>query len=146
MQQCDDATQWITVRPSSYSPYIVFGRKPGEPVTQANCDTPIGSSRHDSAVYCRDSSVRGLYEHERFTFAPMATRNKAGEPFFSFSSAVSNKAFKALRHEVRSWRIHRWNNADLSVLACGSSWMMGSRWAERFASGNYERTAARLPG
>ncbi|EQD74253.1 RNA-directed DNA polymerase (reverse transcriptase), partial [mine drainage metagenome] len=73
-------------------------------------------------VYCKDSNRRGSYEHERFTFlgftfAPRAARNKEGKTFVSFSPAASDEALKAFRHKVRTWRLHRWNNADLRDLA-----------------------------
>lgn len=73
-------------------------------------------------VYCKDSNRRGSYEHERFTFlgftfAPRAARNKEGKTFVSFLPAASDEALKAFRHKLRTWRLHRWNNADLRDLA-----------------------------
>ncbi len=73
-------------------------------------------------VYCKDSNRKGSNEHERFTFlgftfAPRAARNREGETFISFSPAASDDALKAFRQKIRTWRLHRWNNAELRDLA-----------------------------
>ena len=61
-------------------------------------------------VYCKDSGRSGSHEHERFnflgyTFRPRDARNKDGERFVSFSPAISDDAAKAIRREIRRWRL-----------------------------------------
>jgi RNA-directed DNA polymerase len=62
-------------------------------------------------VYCKDSTRRGSYEHERFdflgyTFRPRLSRSKTGGKFVNFLPAVSDDARKRLRREVRRWHLH----------------------------------------
>ena len=45
------------------------------------------------------------------------SKNKWGGFFVSFSSAVSNKAAKAIRREIRSWNLHRRSGKSLDDLA-----------------------------
>ena len=63
-------------------------------------------------VYCKDSGRSGSFEHEQFTFLgytfrPRLAKSRAGHFFVSFSPAVSREALTRIRHEIRSWRIHR---------------------------------------
>jgi RNA-directed DNA polymerase len=63
-------------------------------------------------VYCKDSGRPGSFEHEQFTFLgytfrPRLAKSRAGHFFVSFSPAVSRDALVRIRHEIRSWRIHR---------------------------------------
>jgi RNA-directed DNA polymerase len=62
-------------------------------------------------VYCKDDNRRRTYPSEKFdflgyTFRPRRAKNRKGEFFISFSPAVSDKAEKAIREEIRSWRLH----------------------------------------
>ena len=73
-------------------------------------------------VYCKDDSRRGSYEHERFnflgyTFRSRLVKSKHGRFFPSFSPAVSDDAAKAMRREIRRWRLHRRSDTSLSGLA-----------------------------
>jgi RNA-directed DNA polymerase len=73
-------------------------------------------------VYCKDSGRRGSHEHERFTFLgytfrPRDARSKHGNRFVSFSPAISDDAAKAIRREIRSWRLHRRSDLNLTDLA-----------------------------
>lgn len=73
-------------------------------------------------VYCKQSGRGGSYQHESFdflgyTFRPRTARNKAGQLFVSFSPAVSNRAAKAMRQQIRAWRLHRRSNWTLRQLA-----------------------------
>ena len=61
-------------------------------------------------VYCKDDDRRGSHEHERFdflsyTFRPRPSKNRQGKFFVNFSPAMSDKAAKAARATIRSWRI-----------------------------------------
>ena len=61
-------------------------------------------------VYCKDDDRRGSYENEKFdflgyTFRARKSKNRHGKHFVNFSPAVSNKAAKAMRQKMRSWRL-----------------------------------------
>lgn len=73
-------------------------------------------------VYCKDADRRGQHEHERFdflgyTFRPRLSKNRYGKTFVNFSPAMSDKAAKAIRAEIRSWGIGRRSDKTLSDLA-----------------------------
>jgi RNA-directed DNA polymerase len=73
-------------------------------------------------VYCKDSNRRGNYVSERFsflgfTFSPRLAKNKDGIWFVSFLPAASGDALKAIRQQIRRWRLHRWSATDLTGLA-----------------------------
>jgi len=73
-------------------------------------------------VYCKDNARRGSHEHERFnflgyTFRPRDARSKDGKRFASFSPAIGDDAAKAIRKEIRRWRLHRRSDLDLKDLA-----------------------------
>jgi RNA-directed DNA polymerase len=62
-------------------------------------------------VYCKDDDRRGNYPNEKFdflgyTFRPRRSKNRFGKFFINFSPAVSDKAGKAMRAEIRSWKLH----------------------------------------
>jgi RNA-directed DNA polymerase len=62
-------------------------------------------------VYCKDSNRRGSHEHERFdflgyTFRPRLAINGSGGLFTSFCPAVSDDAAKAIRRQIKRWRLH----------------------------------------
>ena len=62
-------------------------------------------------VYCKDDDRRGTYSNEKFdflgyTFRPRRSKNRKGKFFINFSPAVSDKAGKAIRAEIRSWHLH----------------------------------------
>jgi RNA-directed DNA polymerase len=72
-------------------------------------------------VYCKDGNRKGSYEHERFdflgyTFRPRLAKSKHGY-FVGFLPAVSDGALKAIRREIRRWRIHRRSDKSLLDLA-----------------------------
>ena len=61
-------------------------------------------------VYCKDDDRRGTYSNEKFdflgyTFRPRRSKNRFGKFFVNFSPAVSDKAVKAIRTEIRSWNL-----------------------------------------
>jgi RNA-directed DNA polymerase len=73
-------------------------------------------------VYCKDVDRRGSHEHERFnflgyTFRRRLVKSKHGKFFASFTPAVSDDAAKAMRREIRNWRLHRRSDTSLSGLA-----------------------------
>ena len=61
-------------------------------------------------VYCKDDDRKGSYENISFdflgyTFKPRGAKNKYGKYFTSFLPGMSNKAQKAIRKEVKSWKL-----------------------------------------
>jgi RNA-directed DNA polymerase len=61
-------------------------------------------------VYGRDEDRRSTYAHEKFdvlgyTFRPRRSKNRAGKHFINCSPAVSDKAVKNRRTEIRSWNL-----------------------------------------
>lgn len=72
-------------------------------------------------VYCVDANRRGDFAVKRFdflgyTFKPRQAKNRNGELFTSFSPAVSDKAAKAMRHEMRNWGLSRLSRYELGDL------------------------------
>jgi RNA-directed DNA polymerase len=72
-------------------------------------------------VYCVDANRRGDFAVKRFdflgyTFKPRQAMNRRGELFTSFSPAVSDKAAKAMRQEMRDWGLSRLSRYDLGEL------------------------------
>jgi len=62
-------------------------------------------------VYCKDDDRRGNYPTEKFdflgyTFRPRRSKSRHGKYFINFTPAVSEKAGKAIRAEIRSWKLH----------------------------------------
>ncbi len=73
-------------------------------------------------VYCKDSNRSGSHENERFnflgyTFRPRSSKNRSGELFISFSPAMSNDAGKAIRKQIRRWRLNGRSDKTLLDLA-----------------------------
>ena len=73
-------------------------------------------------VYCKDDDRRGDYpvtsfDFLGFKFRPRLSKNRWGKFFVNFSPAVSNKATKAIRQEVRSWKLHLRSDKALDDLA-----------------------------
>lgn len=62
-------------------------------------------------VYCKDDDRRGNYPNEKFdflgyTFRPRRSKSRHGKYFINFTPAVSDKAGKNIRAEIRSWKLH----------------------------------------
>jgi len=62
-------------------------------------------------VYCKDDDRRGQHPVTSFdflgyTFRPRRSKNRWGKPFINFCAAISAKAGKRIRQEVRSWKLH----------------------------------------
>jgi RNA-directed DNA polymerase len=73
-------------------------------------------------VYCKDVDRRGSYEHESFdflgyTFRPRLSMNKWGKTFVNFTPAISDRAAKKIKEEIRSWKIHLRSDKDITDLA-----------------------------
>jgi len=73
-------------------------------------------------VYCKDDDRRRTYPNEKFdflgyTFRPRRSKNRFGKYFINFSPAVSDKAVKAIREEIRSWNLHRRSDKAIEDLS-----------------------------
>jgi RNA-directed DNA polymerase len=73
-------------------------------------------------VYCKDDDRPGNHEHERFdflgyTFRPRRARNRQGKLFVGFNPAISDRAAKAIRATMRSWRIQCRSDVSLENLS-----------------------------
>lgn len=73
-------------------------------------------------IYCQDQNRKGKYERTEFdflgfTFKPRFAKNAKGQFFVSFSPAMSKKAEKAIRAEIRSWKVHTRTGNELESLA-----------------------------
>jgi RNA-directed DNA polymerase len=96
-------------------------------------------------VYCKDDDRHGSYEHERFdflgyTFRPRPSKNRRGKFFVNFSPAMSDKAAKAARATIRSWRIQCRSDKSLEDIArmfraTLSGWL--SYYGKYYKSGRY---------
>jgi hypothetical protein len=69
-------------------------------------------------VYFEDDDGRLEYPCTRFgflgyTFRPRRSKNRWGKDFINFSPAISNEAAKAIRQEVRGWRLQLRSDKDL---------------------------------
>ena len=95
-------------------------------------------------VYCKDDDRRGSHEHERFdflgyTFRPRPSKNRQGKFFVNFSPAMSDKAAKAARATIRSWRLQCRSDKSLEDLAHVSAPLSGwlSYYGRYYKSGMY---------
>jgi group II intron reverse transcriptase/maturase len=73
-------------------------------------------------VYCKDGDRSGSHEHESFdflgyTFRARRAKSKDGRFFISFLPAVSDTAAKAVRQQIRRWRLHLWTSNGLRDIA-----------------------------
>jgi RNA-directed DNA polymerase len=73
-------------------------------------------------VYCKDDDRRGTYPNEKFdflgyTFRPRRSKNRKGKHFINFSPAVSDKAVRAIRAEIRSWSLPRRSDKSIEDLS-----------------------------
>jgi len=73
-------------------------------------------------VYCKDDDRRGSYpvrsfDFLGFTFRARRSKNKRGKYFINFSPAMSNRAGKAIRQEVRSWRMPKRSDKSIEDLS-----------------------------
>ena len=73
-------------------------------------------------VYCKDEDRRRTYPNEKFdflgyTFRPRRSKNRFEKYFINFSPAVSDKAVKAIRTEIRSWKLHLRSDKSIEDLS-----------------------------
>lgn len=73
-------------------------------------------------VFCKEQSRQGDYpvysfDFLGFTFRPRLAKNKYGKFFVGFLPAISNKAAKSIKDEMRKWRIHRRSDKSLEDLS-----------------------------
>ena len=73
-------------------------------------------------IYCKDDDRRQDYPMTGFdflgySFRPRRSKNRWGKSFINFSPAVSNKAAKLIRQEVRSWSLPARSDKALDDLA-----------------------------
>jgi RNA-directed DNA polymerase len=73
-------------------------------------------------IYCKDSRRRSSHEHERFdflgfTFRARQFKTKHGKVGIGFNPAISDKAAKAIRSNMRSWHLCRRTSESLRELA-----------------------------
>ena len=73
-------------------------------------------------VYCKNDDRKGNQEHTSFdflgyTFRPRLAKNKYGKFFVSFLPAMGEKAKKAIRKEVRSWKLQFKTDKELWDIA-----------------------------
>lgn len=73
-------------------------------------------------VYCKDSNRKGNYENTAFdflgyTFRPRVAKNKYDKVFLNFLPGMSEKAKKAIRKEVKSWKMQCKTDKSINELA-----------------------------
>ncbi|MCK5758593.1 MAG: group II intron reverse transcriptase/maturase [Clostridiales bacterium] len=73
-------------------------------------------------VYCKDSNRKGSYPVIEFTFLgytyrPRKAKGKSGKEFTSFLPAISNKAKKRIRQEIKGWRLIWMTNMEIEQIA-----------------------------
>ena len=73
-------------------------------------------------VYCKDGKRTGTHDTIQFdflgyTFKPRDSRTRNGKVFLNFGAALSRAAAKAMRQEIRSWRIQLKSDLSLFDLA-----------------------------
>ena len=113
---CDDAV--IHCRSEKQAEYVLAA------ITKRLTEVGLNvNSDKTRIVYCRDGRRQGSHEHRRFNFlgyefrARQAKQRKTGETFLSFLPAVSDEACKAMRQEIRSWRLQLRSRMTLEDLA-----------------------------
>jgi len=88
----------------------------------AHCRLEVSSTK-TRIVYCKDDHRPGSHELHRFdflgyTFRPRLSRSRKYDRYFvNFSPAVSDEAGKAMRREIRHWRLQRRSDKTLGDLA-----------------------------
>jgi RNA-directed DNA polymerase len=73
-------------------------------------------------VYCKDEDRRGDYPSQKFdflgyTFRPRKSMNRWGKLFVNFSPAISDRAAKAIRAEIRRWRLQSCSDKSIEDLS-----------------------------
>jgi hypothetical protein len=75
-------------------------------------------------IYCKDTKRPRKYPNTSFTFLGYTFRpryarggDRNGKAFLGFQPAVSQEALKAMRAEIRSWKLHRRSDLSLEYIA-----------------------------
>jgi RNA-directed DNA polymerase len=73
-------------------------------------------------VYCNNGDGKkghnnGAFDFLGYTFRPRRIRTKQGKMCLGFLPAVSDKAAKAIRQEIREWQVHRRTGQTLESIA-----------------------------
>ena len=87
----------------------------------AECGLELNAQK-TRIVYCKDGSRTGRSEHEKFdflgyTFRARRARNRHGKYFVSFLPAISDKAGRAIRERMRSWKLPLRSDKSLEDLS-----------------------------
>ncbi|MGH7761055.1 MAG: group II intron maturase-specific domain-containing protein [Candidatus Dormibacteraceae bacterium] len=113
---CDDAV--IHCRSEQQAKYVLAA------ITKRLTEVGLKvNSDKTRIVYCRDGRRQGSHEHRRFNFlgyefrARLTKNRKTEEMFLSFLPAVSDEACKAMRREIRGWKLHLRSGLTLEDLA-----------------------------
>jgi len=72
-------------------------------------------------VYCKDERRRKEHEHEKFTFLGYEFQAREATSlrglFMGFMPAISEKAIKAIRQEIKTWKLHLKSDTSLEELS-----------------------------
>lgn len=73
-------------------------------------------------VYCKDQDRKEDFKEKQFDFLGFTFRarevvSRKGEHFIGFNPAISQKAGKHIRGEIRKWRLHLWTNKSIQDVA-----------------------------
>ena len=71
---------------------------------------------------CKDENRRGNYPNRKFdflgyTFRPRGSKNRWGQIFVCFSPAISNRAVKSIRDEIRAWKLQSRSHKSITDLS-----------------------------
>lgn len=87
----------------------------------AECKLELNEEK-TKIVYCKDNRRKREYSSVKFdflgySFQPRTVKGPQGNLFLGFTPAVSNKAAKAMRDVMRSWKIHLHSDKSLEDLS-----------------------------
>src|SRR6516164_5417036 len=73
-------------------------------------------------VFCKDEDRRGNYPSQKFdflgyTFRPRKSKTRWGKLFVNFTPAISTSAAKAIRDEIRGWRLQSCSDKSIKDLS-----------------------------
>lgn len=73
-------------------------------------------------IYCKDDRRKDSYENEKFdflgyTFRPRLVKSRKGEYFTGFTPAISNKAKKGIRENIRKLRLEIRTREEITEIA-----------------------------
>ncbi len=76
-----------------------------------------GLTLHPEKTRIVEATKHGGFDFLGYTFRPRRSKNRYGKFFINFSPAVSDKAGKAIRAEIRSWKLHLRSDKALADLS-----------------------------